>query len=96
MAEITVNTADMRERGKMISDLTNELRVRIDSFFDRLEKVPTVTKEWTGPAALRYSELAKNDKNEYVTFKDELMSEGMFLVSQADAIEQEINSLRRG
>lgn len=95
MVEIKLDTEKIRSCGNMLIELSNELNEAINCFFNRICDMPTITGEWISDSAVEYSRIAKLDKVQYITLKNELMNEGKFLVSQAEIIEQEIASLKR-
>ena len=92
--KIDLDTNRIRECGQDIIRLTNELNELIHGLFDRICNMPEVAQEWVGVSANEYARIAKIDKIQYLTLKDELCQEGKFLVEQADVIEQELQQLR--
>ncbi len=95
MTKIEWDTNKMRSCGEELVNLGNELNEAINCLFDRICGMPISTGEWIGKSAMEYSRLAKLDKTQYTTLKDELLNTGQFLISQANLIEGEITSLKR-
>lgn len=49
---------------KSIADLEYE----INKMFDRLENVPTDTKEWVGASSIKYFSIVAQDRDKYLRF----------------------------
>lgn len=93
MAKLDVDTQKMRECGNEIMKLSISIGDDINKLFDRIQKMPTNTCEWVGESAEAYVSRAKNEKLQYLQFKDVLYSYGKYLVNSADILEQSVRGV---
>lgn len=88
MAEIKVDTAKLKECGKDIMTLTTELNEVLFSLFDRINKMPTTTGEWTGNAAKEFVYKLNIEKKYYVALKNNIYKYGKILYEGAFDLEK--------
>ena len=90
--EVYIDTDKVNTAGKDIMMLSNDLNSAINEMFDRLTLMSTKTREWVGDSTLRYERNAKNEKQEYVTLKDEIYNLGKFLTDVANSYETTVKT----
>jgi len=81
MTEINVNTKSMIDAGNDIIAIANEIGEIVEEMFTRIERMPTVTKEWVGSSAEAFVQSARSDKQEYLNLKSALVYYGKVLVN---------------
>ncbi len=91
---IKIDTKKVNESGHDLMLLSDELGQLIDELFLRLTCMNTKTFEWVGKAADEYIRNLKNEKTEYVIFKNELHDFGKYLTVVANTYESKIESCR--
>ena len=67
MAEIKVDTRKLKECGKDIMSLTTELNDVLFSLYDRINKIPATTREWTGNSANEFVYRLNIEKKYYLS-----------------------------
>lgn len=92
MAEFKVDTVKLRETGKDIIKLTNELNEVFNLLFSRINNMPVTTKEWTGNAALEFVRKINIERKYYNAFKDNLCSYGKLLTIVSDKLELDVKN----
>lgn len=88
MAEIKVDTVKLKECGKDIMNLTSELNDVLFSLYERINKMPTTTGEWTGNAAKTFVANLNIEKKYYLALKNNIYNYGKLLYDSAYALEQ--------
>lgn len=68
MAIKYVDTNNALEITDGIKKSIDELEYEINKMFDRLENVPTDTKEWVGVASVKYFNVVAQDRDKYLRF----------------------------
>lgn len=68
MAIKYVDTNNALEITDGIKKSIDELEYEINKMFDRLENVPTDTKEWVGAASVKYFNVVAQDRDKYLRF----------------------------
>ena len=68
MAIKYVDTSNALEVTTGIKKSIDQLEYEIKKMFDRLENVPTDTKEWIGEASSKYFNIVAQDKDKYLRF----------------------------
>ena len=91
--KVYIDTNKLRNNGNQIKRLANELNTILDTMFNRIEKMPTSTKEWTGNSALKFANIAKRDKAQYYELKREIEKYGTFLCDSASKLENRVRNL---
>ena len=69
-----INTNEVNNVADELLKAANKLEKEFESLFSRLENVPTITREWTGNQAELYFSTIILDKQQYITFVNELKS----------------------
>lgn len=95
MAEIKVDTLKLKECGKDIMNLSTELNEVLLSLYDRLNKMPVSTGEWTGNSAVEYVQKLNIEKKYYLGLKNNIYKYGKLLYDtayQIEKINKELNS----
>ena len=95
MAEIKVDTLKLKECGKDIMNLSTELNEVLLSLYDRLNKMPVSTGEWTGNSAGEYVQKLNIEKKYYLGLKNNIYKYGKLLYDtayQIEKINKELNS----
>lgn len=87
MTKVNVNTVKLRECASDILQLETEYELLIKALFDRMIQVPTVTQEWIGGAAEKYSKIVASEKEQYLTYGRAIRQIGMVLMTEADSVE---------
>lgn len=95
MANIKVDTVKLSECGKDIMNLTGELNEVLFSLFDRINKMPVTTREWTGNAAVDFVSKLNIEKKYYLALKDNIYKYGKILYESASNIEQVCKELEQ-
>ncbi len=85
------DTVKLREAGTNIVDLSFELLELINNFYERINNIPTKTREWVGKEALNYSRLCISEKEEYLKYINSLKLIGENLISLANQLENRTN-----
>ena len=88
MAEVNVDTVKLKECGKDIMTLTTELNEVLFSLYDRIGKMPTTTREWTGNAAIEFVNKLNIEKKYYLALKNNIYKYGKILYEGASSLEQ--------
>lgn len=81
---IDLDTSKLRECGKDIVKLSEDLNEMINLFYDRIINIPIKTGEWYGNSADEFAEKAKLDKQEAIEFKKCLCNYGTILIDNAN------------
>lgn len=90
MANVNVDTSKLREAGNEIIKLSSELNDNVNGLFERLAKMPVVTREWVGESATEFARLANIDKINYQNLRNSVYNYGRFLIISADQLERAI------
>jgi len=93
MAEIRVDTVKLKECGRDIMTLTTELNDVLFSLFDRINKMPITTGEWTGNAAKEFVYRLNIEKKYYLALNNNIYKYGKILYDGAGDLEQVIQEL---
>ena len=93
MANIKVDTKKIKNAGNDIKDLSYEFINLINSFYSRINKIPTATHEWVGDESLTYVKMCMSEKENYLRFADSLKSLGNNLVDFSDKIDDTIREV---
>lgn len=84
--KIELNTVKVYNTGSDILAQTKDLKNKLDLFFNRIQKMPTETQEWTGTAAELFVKNVKYDSQKYYDLANELTKYGDFLCSLVNNI----------
>ena len=98
MAEINVDTVKLKECGKDIMALTTELKEVLFSLYNRIDKMPSTTGEWTGNAAKDFVYRLNIEKKYYLALNNNIYKYGKILYESAYNLEQvtkELNEWQR-
>lgn len=68
MAIKYVDTNNALEITDNIKKSIGDLEYEINKMFDRLENVPTDTKEWVGASSIKYFGIVAQDRDKYLRF----------------------------
>jgi len=90
---INIDTNKIKECGKDMMNLSNELKEQIDGLFDSILNIKKTC--WTGKSADEFINLTKQEKLQYVQLNTELYNQGQTLVDAANKFEEKIEKLRR-
>lgn len=93
--KVNINTKRLRECGNDILKLVEELRDTYCSLFDRIDKIPTTTKEWVGESSEKFVTLVRKDKINYINYINDLKKYGNYLIESANSLDQLISKVRR-
>lgn len=74
MAIKYVDTNNALEITDSIKKSLEEIEYEINKMFDRLENVPTDTKEWVGASSIKYFSIVAQDRDKYLSFVKSLKS----------------------
>lgn len=86
MAYIECDTDKLRENGNQILKLVDNLRVVVDEYYTRIEKMSTVTGEWIGPSADKFISKIISSKKNTMDFCDSLTNYGKYFIDSAEQI----------
>ena len=89
--DISVDTTKLIDYGNDIVELVAEYKETIKALYERLEKMPTTTLEWTGSAAVKFVQTANVERISYDNLGNVLMAYGKNLVIAGERIERAIN-----
>lgn len=89
MANINIDTVELKEIGKEIMMLTSELNVLLDSLYSEIGNAP-----WSGIAANEFKKKMNNEKVCYISLKDNIYSYGKLLYDAADQFDLSINEIK--
>lgn len=92
MANFDVDTKKMHNAGEDSLKLIQEYNELIDSFFTRINQIPSVTKEWVGQSANSFVKLATQEKKFYISYGKELTSCANVLIKKANELETIVNN----
>ena len=95
MAQIEIDTKELKDRGSNIQNITKDFNVKLNSLYKRLEEVPSVSFEWVGSSSTKFASIVKNDKEKYYRLKDDLDMYGKFLIDFSDSVDDLIKEVRR-
>ncbi len=87
MAYIECDTNKLRNDGNQILQLVDNLREVMLEYYKRIEKMSTVTGEWTGPSADKYIYKIVSSKQNTMDFCDSLACYGKYFIANADQID---------
>lgn len=90
MSVTYIDTSKIESIGNDIIKLSSDYQVEITRLFQRLNNVPTVTKEWVGQQANRYFDIVSFDKNDYIEFGNQIKRFGKEILNIADSFETQI------
>lgn len=93
MAEINVDTLKLKECGSDIMALSTELNNVLFSLYDRINKMPSTTKEWTGNAANEFVYRLNIEKKYYLALNNNIHRYGKLLYESAGDLEQAVKGL---
>lgn len=91
--DINVDTQKIKQSGNEIIELSFELIEIINSFYGRINNIPTKTREWVGKESEYYSQLCQNEKIEYIKFFNSIRQLGESLVTYSNNLEERANSV---
>lgn len=92
MANINVDIEKMRESGKDLQNLSIEFISLINDFYNRINKIPTITKEWIGPTASNYVKVCLAEKENYLKYGNSLKQLGGVLVDYSYKLDDRVKS----
>jgi len=95
MIDINYDTVRIRELGNNIIKLSQDYALLMSSLQSRLEKVPTNSKEWVGPAAEKFIAITNSELSSYSELSELIATYGSSLLTTANNIETAINQERR-
>ena len=84
---IECDTEKLQEDLREILDLVSEYKVKVNSFFNKLDFESERKTAWTGTNAINYAKMALQDKNDYLAFGDGI--EALIKEAQEFAIDLE-------
>ena len=93
MAVVNIDTEKMRECGKDIMTLSNEIGDEFNFILDKIINMPTITHEWTGDSAVAYASKIKNDKIVYMELKNILYNYGKRMLDYANELDNQISKI---
>lgn len=88
MAEIKVDTVKLKECGKDIMILSKNLNEILDSLYDRVTKMPTVTNEWTGNSAQQFVSNLNKEAKYYTALNNNIYKYGKILYNTSERIDE--------
>lgn len=88
-----IDTVKLKENGKDILYLKNELNEEINALYTRISNISTNTLEWIGPSSNSFIQRCNLEKSQYNKLIDSLNKYGNYLVDVADEYEMEIRKL---
>ncbi len=91
---INVDTKKVRDCGKDMMVAADSYKSNINNLFNRINGVPTRTKEWIGQASLNYSLKVAKEKHAYDQYGKCLNALGEELVNYASELEKAVNLTR--
>lgn len=94
MANIEINTTELKENGKDIMKLTIELNEVLESLYNRFDRMPLYTREWTGMASEEFVKKLNKEKKEYFALKDNIYNYGKLLCNIAERMELFIGDIK--
>ena len=94
MANMKVDTKKLSECGNDIMKLSSELNEVLFSLYERINKMPITTCEWTGNAAVDFVSKLNIEKKYYLALKDNIYRYGKILYESAYNIEQAYKELK--
>lgn len=95
MNETYIDTIKMCEKGQEILEQVEELKLVIETMFNRIENMPSSTLEWTGESSQLFVNLANKDKVQYNNYANDLYRYGKYLIDCAEYMEKVIKEVRR-
>lgn len=90
-----INTDEMRNHAKAISDLAAEYQAKITDLYNLFINLP-VTQEWTGGRARDYVKLVLLDKQELMNVGDGIKSFAKTISDSANMLDTTISKAKRG
>ena len=90
MIDINYDTSKMKSLGNNLISLSNNYVTLINALQARMRQMPTVSKEWVGPAAERFIRLVDLEMATYVELGTQITSYAEHLIQAADNIERTI------
>jgi len=93
--EIKVDTQRMRECGTNMIKLAGTYRDVMNELFERIEKMPTVTKEWMGIGAREFVKNVNDGKPQYQELGEAIEKYGKHLLETADSMDAAVTRRRR-
>lgn len=94
MSRIEIDTNEIYNYSKDIIKSSEELVLKFNDLFKRIENVPLLTKEWIGSSSIRYVNIVKNEEEKYYKYVDDLKMYGKTLSSLALDFDNAINEMK--
>ena len=95
MTEFQMDTIKLKECGKDIINLTQELNEALTTLFTRIDNMPTVTGEWVGDSANEFVRILNIEKKDYIALKNNLADYGKLLLNTSEKLELCVNNNER-
>lgn len=95
MANIKIESKKIKDAGKDIVELSYDFINLVNSFYNRIGKIPTATHEWVGEESLTYVKMCLSEKEDYLKFADSLKSLGNSLVDFSDKVEERTKEVKK-
>lgn len=93
MEIVDIDTQKLLSLGKDLVALSKDINLYLDYLKERINKMSDVGI-WRGKATKKYVDLSNSDIPQYKKFSETLNKLGLYLISQAEALEADIVSLR--
>lgn len=93
VVDLNIDTQKIKKAGVEIIELSFEAIEIINSFYTRINNIPTKTREWVGKESEYYSYLCLNEKEQYIKFLNSLKSLGESLITYSNDLEGRANSV---
>lgn len=94
MTKLNVNTSKVKTLGENMVKISNSFYSDVNSLYNRVYKVPMVTREWVGVASNNYASILLKEKTQYVNYANSLKEMGNILIDYATDIEQAIKNTK--
>ena len=85
-----IDTDKVKDVARNLQSIVDELDMEFNTLFKRLSNVTSVTQEWVGDQAETYFMVVASDKQQYITFINELRGICRELKSEASLVQDRI------
>lgn len=96
MTKVNADISQIREFGNDVLVAVDSYKQNVNNLFEKMNGVPTKTKEWIGEASNNYVTMISNDRNQYDSYGDGLEKFGNQLLDYADKLDDAIKNTRIG
>lgn len=92
---IEIDTDRLREQGQKLESLICDYYKATNKIFNRITNMPTVTGEWVGVSAERFSKNASVDSKQYAKFYSTAREYSTYLKVAAEKVENLCRTVKK-